>query len=125
MLSGQLGAIEHRLGVTKSVFKPAQKSVEKLRLPISSAPNALYGIDDVTACLIRMSGRESYAGVTADEAREGEADRMRDGADGMRIPTAQWMLGKLREGFCSKFVPMGLPLIDRSRAADVRYSSRA
>ena len=28
-------------------------------------------------------------------------------------------------GFCSKFVPMGLPLIDRSRAADVRYSSRA
>ena len=92
-----MGAIEHRLGVTKSVFKPAQKSVEKLRLPISSAPNALYGIDDVTACLIRMSGRESYAGVTADEAREGEADRMRDGADGMRIPTAQWMLGKLRE----------------------------
>ena len=40
---------------------------------------------------------ESYAGVASGMAREGEAKRMRDGAEGKRIPTLQWTLGKLRE----------------------------
>lgn len=97
MLPHQWGAIEHRQGVTRLVFKPAQKAVEKLGLAVSDAPNALYGMPDITSCMIRMSGMESYAGVASDAAREIEAERMGDGAEGKRIPTPQWMLGKLRE----------------------------
>ena len=41
--------------VTKSVYKPAHKAVEKLGLAISDAPNALYGLPDITGGLIRMS----------------------------------------------------------------------
>ena len=41
--------------VTKSVFKPAHKAVEKLSLAILDALNALYGLSDITSCLIRMS----------------------------------------------------------------------
>ena len=87
MLPQQWGAFEHRLKVTKSVFKPAHKAVEKLGLTISDAPNALYGLPDITSCLIRMSHTESYAGVASDTAREGEAEKMRDGEEGKRIPT--------------------------------------
>ena len=79
MLPQQWGAFEHRLEVTKSVFKPAHKAVEKLSLTISDAPNALYGLPDITSCLIRMSHTERYAGVASDTAREGEAEKMRDG----------------------------------------------
>ena len=49
---------------------------------------------------------ENYVGVVSDTAREGEAERMRDGAEGKRIPTLLWTPGKLREvanGFSSKF----------------------
>ena len=65
--------------VTKSVFKPAHKAVEKLGLAISDASNALYGLSDIISCMIRMPLMESYAGVASDTAREGEAERMRDG----------------------------------------------
>ena len=47
MLPQQWGAIEHRREVTKSVFKPAHKAVEKLGLTISDASNALYGLSDI------------------------------------------------------------------------------
>ena len=97
VLVQQWGAIEHRRGVTKSVFKPAHKAVEKLGLAISGAPNALYGLSDIISCMIRMSHMESYAGVASDTARENEGERMRDGGEGKRIPTPQWTLGKLRE----------------------------
>ena len=40
---------------------------------------------------------KNCAGVASDTAREGEAERMRDGAEGTRIPTPLWTLGKLRE----------------------------
>ena len=97
VLVQQWGAIEHRREVTKPVFKQAHNAVEKLGLAISGAPNALYGLSDIISCMIRMSHMESYAGVASDTAREGEAERMRDGGEGKRIPTPQWTLGKLRE----------------------------
>lgn len=97
MLPQQWGVIEHRQGIAKGVFKPVQKAIKELGLQFSSAHNALYGPDDLTACMIRMSEGSTYAGTASDAAREIEASRMKEGGGGKRIPTPQWALGKLRE----------------------------
>ncbi len=82
----------------------------------------------------KAAAAEGGPAEPAGDVRERVAASMREAGFGVtsggpslnaRVPVGRRALSLSVRWFCSKFVPMGLPLIDRSRAADVRYSSRA